>query len=226
MTTTRVSWLPLPSRVREPTPPAGIWSNNLIDTDKTLYEFLDACAKAGPELCAIHEPTADAVSTRLHSILEHLKRRPLSVATRLNGSAPQYGLVDYKMAHRVLFSYLYSPYGSNGVYFAQNLSHAFAEAEKGNGAPLGRLTGLVPTPFKCECPAPGPPVVPLLTPDTMTAIACGDGGLLNDTEHDLEKHFKKMFADSEFADMWSYRARCSGWKIQSAERFEGTSVYC
>jgi hypothetical protein len=146
----------------------------------------------------------------VNRILDNLKQRTLPVSAEVNGTYQNYGLVDYKMARSVVFVMLYSPYGSNGVHLAPSVTYALAQAEKGNGLPLGELAGLVPTPFRCECPSDNPPTQPLIfTPDTTYAIACGDGAVLNDTVEDLEKYFEKMSKDSEFADMWSIRSQCT-----------------
>ncbi|GJE90064.1 alpha/beta hydrolase [Phanerochaete sordida] len=207
---------------------AGLWSNNLLDTDEALKTVLDACVAAGPSLCALYEPSTKKVHARLTAIFDALKKRPLPVYNNITGK--EYGLIDYKIARRALFARLYSPYGStleDPTYPAMELLEALAQAEKGDGLALGRRMGTVPaqTRFSCSCPSePRPPLV--ATPDTITAISCSDAGFARagDTIEDLEAHFVKMRADSEFADQWPFRVSCSGWKVKSVERFEGPFV--
>ena len=193
---------------------AGLWSNNLLDTDETLHTILGACADAGPSLCALHESTTEKVHARLTAIFDALKRRPLPVYSNITGK--EYGLVDYKLARLVLFTLLYAPYGStfyrNAKHPSMDLLHALADVEKGDGLALGRLAGIVPAnaPFSCSCPGePHPPVVD--TPDTTIAILCADAEAARgeDTVEDLEEHFRKMSEGTEFANMWPIRTYCS-----------------
>ncbi|GJE90051.1 alpha/beta hydrolase [Phanerochaete sordida] len=207
---------------------AGLWSNNLLDTDQTLRTILDACVAAGPSLCALYENTTDEVHARLSAIFAALKTRPLPVYS--NATGKEYALIDYKTARRALFAQLYAPYGGTARvsnYPSMELLHALAQLEKGDGLALARHAGLVPasTPFTCACPD-APPAPLLLTPDTSIAIGCGDTGLarVGDTPEDLEAHFANMSTFTEFADQWLFRVGCTGWTTQSVERFSGAFV--
>ncbi|GJE90062.1 alpha/beta hydrolase [Phanerochaete sordida] len=207
---------------------AGLWSNNLLDADKTLKTILDACVAAGPSTCALYEPSTDKVHARLTAIFDALKQRPLPVYNNITGK--EYGLIDYKIARSALFNRLYSPYPSTPegpTYPIMDLLEALAQVEKGDGLALGRWMGIVPaqTLFSCNCPSkPRPPQV--LSPEAFTAIACSDSDLARagDTIEDLEEHFAKMRGDSEFADQWPFRVICSGWKTKPVERFGGPFV--
>lgn len=190
----------------------GLWSNNLLDTDKALRMILDACVAAGPSLCGLHESTTDKVHARLTAIYDTLKKSPLPVHNNI--TSREYGLVDYKLARRALYMLLYAPYGDtvrNANYPAMDLLRALANVEKGDGLALGRLVGIVPAdaPFSCSCP--GKPRLPIVvTPDAGTALMCtdSDSARSKDTVEELEEYFRRMHEDSEFADQWLHRAFC------------------
>ncbi|EKM58438.1 uncharacterized protein PHACADRAFT_252753, partial [Phanerochaete carnosa HHB-10118-sp] len=209
---------------------SGLWSNNLLDTDLALRMILDACVASGPLRCALYESTTDKVHTRLTAIFDSLKKRPLPVYN--SEASKEYGLIDYKLAHRELFMRLHSPYGGleagNASYPTMDLLHALAQVEKGNGLPLARLLGIVPlqAPFTCQCSdSPRPPPA-YVTADAFVAIACTDSDPARavDTIEDLEEHFVRLHASSEFADQWPERVYCTGWKARTVERFAGPFV--
>lgn len=187
----------------------GLWSNNLIDTDKAFHMIMQACVDAGPGVCPLYESTPEKVHARITNILNSLKRRPLPVNTN-SSSTTGYGLVDYRVARTALFWLLYSPYASGKTFYPSlQIAYALSEAEKGNGEPLGKYD-VSRAPFKCECPAPKEPTrSAVIALDAFYAIACSDGAVRNnDTVGDLEEHFDMMFRDTEFAGMWPFRGYC------------------
>ena len=172
--------------------------------------ILDACVAAGPTSCPLYESTTEKVHARLTAIFDALKRRPLPVYNNITGK--EYGLVDYKLARRALFTLLIAPYGTTTKYPSVDRLRALADVEKGDGLALARLAGIVPAdaPFSCSCPGePRPPIAD--TPDATAAIVCADAEAARgeDTVEDLEEHFRKMSEGTEFADQWPFRTYCS-----------------
>ena len=189
----------------------GLWSNNLLDTDKGYHMFMQSCVDVGPDVCALYKPTVAEVHARINNIFASLKRRPLAV--RAPASDPQaYGVADYRSARLALFTLFYAPYAKGtGLLTAPRIAQALAAAEHGDGALLAQFDASRLTPLKCECPAPGQPAPSFLDKfDSMAAIVCADTARqrLNDTVDDLEAHFSALLRDSEFGEAWPYRARC------------------
>lgn len=173
-----------------------------MDTDKELRLILQACADAGPEKCALYEPTANQVHARLTNIFENLKRNPVAVLTNSSaGPSVDYGIVDYKSAKGPLFLFLYSPYSGLGPI----LMSAFRALEDGNGEPFWNIVAPLLPQFSCSC-KPGASTIE--TPEAVLAIACSDGLPIADTVEELEKGFHELRRQSEFADVWTIRPSC------------------
>lgn len=186
----------------------ALWSNNLRDTDKGLQMFAQACVEAGPYDCAIYEPTAAQVQTRIRNLFDKLKANPVPVLTHLPGYSVPYGVIDYKIAKTALFLFLYSPY-TTAVLGAPRLAAAYRYLENGEGAALWSHMNTLAETFSCDCPVPGQPTPPsIATPDAAQAIMCGDGDPVMDTVEDLESHLEALSKDSEFWDMWPTRGMC------------------
>lgn len=165
--------------------------------------MLQACVNAGPEKCALFEPTANQVHARLTKILENLKRKPVAVlASSGVGPSIDYGIVDYKSARTLLFMFLYSPYSG----MAPTLMSAFRALEDGKGGSLWNLIAPSQPPFSCSCKPKAPTIE---TPEAVLAIACGDGVPVEDTVEELEKGFYEQSKQTEFAEFWQLRPRCA-----------------
>ena len=170
--------------------------------------FLQACVDAGPQECALHEPTASAVHARIHRLFGRLKTNPMPV--RITDASPSintpYGLITYKSVKTALFLFLYSPY-TTATLGAPRLASALRDVENGDGVALWGLLNSFEEKFSCDCPIiPGEPTpFSVSTPDAQQAIMCTDGDDVFDTVEDLESHFELLAADSEFADVFPTR---------------------
>lgn len=186
-----------------------MWSNNLVDTDKILDWFFEACAEAGPKLCSLHDSSASKIKDRFLSLFNSLKTSPMPVAaTSLLASPSEYGIVDYALALRVVFAFTYGPYASPVRTFTPAvLASALAAAEKGDPVPLWNLDKNNTIEFKCSCGPSSP--VPFLRGDATAAISCTDGDPVEDTTEELQAVYDTLIADSMFGPLWSARARCS-----------------
>jgi hypothetical protein len=79
----------------------ALWSNNLLDTDKTMESFYTGCADAGPDRCAFWAPSPDDIRQNLTKLYDSISVQPVPVKT-----GDIYGYVDYKM----LYSLVFAPY--------------------------------------------------------------------------------------------------------------------
>ncbi|KAJ3539136.1 hypothetical protein NM688_g6410 [Phlebia brevispora] len=201
---------------------ATLWSNNLVDTEETLDWFFEECIEAGPELCALYDSSAAKIKERVMRLLASIQKEPIPVVASTTLSSPtEYGIVDYALALRVLFVFLYFPYHT----FAQtapatDLAFALASAEKGDGVPLWNLQAAYIVQFKCSCsPAP-----PLPQPIATTAIMCSDGDPVEESIEEMQTLLDKIARDSMFAPLWPLHVVCAGWKIRPVERYNGPFV--
>ncbi|KAF7791738.1 hypothetical protein EIP86_002762 [Pleurotus ostreatoroseus] len=196
-----------------------------MDTDKVLDMFFEECAAAGPELCALHDASASRIKARFMNLLTSLKTAPMAVtATSLLASPTEYGIVDYALVLRIVFEFSYGPYPAAArTVTPADLASALAAAEKGDPVPLWDLDKNNTVEFKCQCsPSPKPPAS--VGMDATAAISCTDGDPVEDTTEELGKLWDRVLGDSIFGALWGGRARCSGWKIRSVERFNGPFV--
>jgi hypothetical protein len=165
--------------------------------------FADSCVQAGPEKCALHESSGEAVLARIQKIYDSLKEAPVPVVTG-NGSG-DYGIVDYGMLRNAVHGFLYSPFSIP----AQSMAAIFAGLEKGDGS-LIWANQIDPRNF-LQC-----------TNDTSVrqdsggfgflgtaAIGCGDADPVNDTLPMLNEWFEENKKQSSFADVWPYRVICA-----------------
>jgi pimeloyl-ACP methyl ester carboxylesterase len=190
---------------------AAQWSNNLRDTDAGLRLFYEACAAAGPDACALHMSTADEVQTRTQKIFAGLKQRPIPVVAPVNTTSAQleYGLVDYKMARSLVFTFLYGPYSNTPrAVNATVLATVLAGAEARNGRPLWDVNKATLTELKCGCDKSGTPVN-MVGRETGLAVACSDGDVVEDSIDELQTQYEGMAKFSDFAELWGMRVSCS-----------------
>ncbi|KAJ7269774.1 TAP-like protein-domain-containing protein [Mycena rebaudengoi] len=185
-----------------------LWSNNLIDADKTMQTFFDECAAAGEEACPFYAPTSEAISQKLDALFDTVRARPIPVRTDSG-----YGLVDYEWLRMVVFSCLYSPY----TLFAP-LSRALAALSTGDGSVIFKLFG-EPT-FECSCDPsePGPGVVY----DAQLVILCNDGKPVPSAFEESQRHYEAMVNTSSWASLYaSFWVACSGWPAVPQTHFQG-----
>ncbi|KDQ28686.1 hypothetical protein PLEOSDRAFT_1111906 [Pleurotus ostreatus PC15] len=186
---------------------ATLWSNNLLDTDKTLQTFFDGCFEGGPDLCPFYESSPQAISRKLDDLTRRIFLRPVPVQTNIS-----YGLVDYERLRITIFSSLYSPYAD-----FPRLAQGLADLMHGNGTVLYQI--LEQPVFDCACGRPAP-----LTSiaDGGTAIRCTDGAEVRDTVDELEPFVQGLLRDSQWGEVWaSLRIGCSAWPKQEKRHFKG-----
>lgn len=118
---------------------AVMWSNNLIDTDKTLQTFFDQCVAVGPARCPFYAPTADNIARNLTALYDEVRIRPVPVRTPTS-----YGLINYSRLKFTIFVALYNPFATF-LWLASGLADLAAR----DGPRLFQL--LKTPPFQCSC---------------------------------------------------------------------------
>ncbi|KAK1226883.1 hypothetical protein PQX77_010130 [Marasmius sp. AFHP31] len=80
------------------------WFTATQDSDNTLRWFFESCLEAGPESCAFHEDSVEAMGSKLNDIYASLIKAPIPVQGVISN-----GLVDYTYLRGVLLVSLYHP---------------------------------------------------------------------------------------------------------------------
>ncbi|KZV94720.1 alpha/beta-hydrolase [Exidia glandulosa HHB12029] len=186
------------------------WSKNFLDTDKVLDFLFNSCS-ASPT-CPLHEKTSSGVRSRYERIMKNLEQHPVPV---VNGST--YGVVDLPMVKSVIFNAMYSPYNT----FIP-LAQALADLERGDGNAMYTISARDDSTWRCDCePTSASPPSLAILPEVLTAIACGDGAPVADDYNALAKWARDVERTSDWAEMFSFRINCAGWKIRAANPFAG-----
>lgn len=113
---------------------AGLWYDNLIDSEKTLHSFYYHCARVGYPKCPLAGPkyTATDVEKRVQDVVANLHFNPLTYSTSTMSE-----IITYSDVRSLIFTSLYSPLTT----FA-NLAKLLADVEKGDGRELSKLVEL------------------------------------------------------------------------------------
>ncbi|TFK35062.1 TAP-like protein-domain-containing protein [Crucibulum laeve] len=190
---------------------ATLWSNNLLDTDKTMRSFFVECAKAGPDRCPFYAPTPQDIAKNLTALYESVRKQPVPVRTETS-----YGLLDYSRLRSTVFVTLYQPY-SAFLPLAQGLADLAARAD---GTTLYKI---LETPFfECSC---GPGESILDGREAQSAILCNDGKDVPGDLKSAEKFFKDFAKESEWAEIWgAIRMNCVAWPKFPKNHFQGPFI--
>ncbi|KAJ7038690.1 hypothetical protein C8F04DRAFT_1088340 [Mycena alexandri] len=186
------------------------FTNDMLDTDKSMQTFYSGCAEAGAQACAFHAPSASQVAANLAALTASVKAEPIAVLT------PQsHGILDYVFLRNAVLDALFDPYNS----FAA-LAEGLAALASGN-ATLLYAQNEVPT-FECDCTAPAP-AFHENNFEAYMAIECGDGLPVNDTIAQLQQFYEDgLKVSTSFADLLlTTRVLCAGYKIHRQGRFTG-----
>ncbi|KAJ7083181.1 TAP-like protein-domain-containing protein [Mycena belliarum] len=187
------------------------WSNNLLDTDKVWTAFVDGCVAAGSDGCALFSPTAGEISEKVNKLYASLRERPIPVRTNVS-----FGLVDYSMMRRVIFSSLYSPYAA-----FPRLARALADLAAGNATALFKI-GKART-FECACDESPYRFEPV--GEAGIAVRCNDGKRISGAYEDIVDHYRKLGETSTWADMWEHtRMSCMEWPDFPKDHFRGPFI--
>lgn len=187
----------------------AMWSDNLLDTEKTIGSFYYHCARVGYPACALAEKTGktspEDVESRVNALLKSLYHNPLPVQG-VSGSAD---VITYSDVRSVIFSVLYSPlqFPLLAKLLAMVESH-----DKGLRAPLVGIN-------YCQGNS-----APRLGNDAQLAIACGDGDDQTGLNRTGFKHFVKELEEVSptIGSLWStLRMQCAHYRPRAVHRFTG-----
>lgn len=173
----------------------ALWTNNLLDTDKTMQAFFDGCAAAGPDDCPFYAPTPEEISRNLTNLYNAIRDKPMPVRTKLS-----YGLIDYNRLRVTVFMSLYSPFST-----FLPLARGLADLAAGDGRLLFELSETLP--FKCSCDESLPKID--LVDDAHAAILCNDGIDIPESLEDFQEYFTQLTNSSSWGHIWAgIRAEC------------------
>ncbi|TFK65952.1 hypothetical protein BDN72DRAFT_844931 [Pluteus cervinus] len=189
-----------------------LWSNNLIDTHKTMQSFYDGCYEAGPEGCPFYAPSPKLIAQNLTSLYNSIRKKPIPVVT-----GTSYGIMDFVKLRSTVFSVLYSPFK-----FFHPLAQALADLANGNATALYKISE-TPT-FKCACGHE-----PELTTTDFTQgfpfLACTDGEPIPSGLDYAKQQRQGLAESSEWGAMWfNIPLACSGWPQFPRTHFQGPFV--
>ncbi|KAJ7152452.1 Alpha/Beta hydrolase protein [Mycena filopes] len=186
------------------------FTNGMLDTDKSMQMFYDACFKAGPDACAFYAPSAAQIASSLAALTASVKANPIAVLT-----PESHGILDYVFLRNAVLDALFAPYDA----FAA-LAQGLAALQSGN-ATLLYAQNEVPT-FECDCSTPAP-AFHLNNFEAYMTIACGDALYVNDTIPQLQQFYENgLKVSTSFADLLlTTRVLCAGYKTHREGRFTG-----
>jgi len=132
---------------------AGLWYNNLVDTEKTVEAFYTHCARVGHPKCPLAGPkaTASDVKKRVQDLVLHRHFNPLAVSTLTSAQ-----IISYSDIRSLIFTSLYSPMGTY-PYLAKLLSGV----ERGDGS---LFVGLLRMYYSFSCSNKENRMLPLSVP--------------------------------------------------------------
>ncbi|KAF9269273.1 alpha/beta-hydrolase [Marasmius fiardii PR-910] len=151
------------------------WLGNVLYTNRTTDWFFKACLDDGPDACAFHEPSIEAMEDKLNGIYASLIKYPVTVQTNQS-----YALVDYPTLRAAIFSLLYTP-----VLWPQ-MAQGLQDLTKRNATVLYSIFDAPP--FRCSCDTenvnPFPPA-----PEALVALTCNDGEVVPPGLEEAERHY-------------------------------------
>ena len=167
----------------------ALWSNNLLDTEKTMDSFYTGCADAGPDRCAFWAPSPDDIRQNLTNLYDSIKVQPVPVKT-----ANTYGYVDYTMLHLFVFQSLYFPITAFPL-----LAQSLADLVAGNGTNV--FETMTPPPFDCSVDSSKD--LEQNGVESEITVICNDGADIPADLQSTRNYFEMISNMSEFGNMWA-----------------------
>lgn len=195
---------------------AGLWSDNLHDTEKVMQYFYKTCA-AAPGKCSLANTgsTPDDIEAKVQSIFAHLYHNPIPI------SDPDV-LFPEVMTYSDIRMLTYRSLGAPLIGFPM-LAKIFSAIEKRNISSFA--TGLHQM-KSCGCELSCSPPEPQYINDQESSISslCSDGAPQDwyNTTYFNEHHLKKLEDISPTGGAISafVRLSCTGWKIRPLYRYD------
>ncbi|VDC03622.1 unnamed protein product [Peniophora sp. CBMAI 1063] len=190
---------------------AGNVTANLLDTDKAVNVFFQACYEAGPDLCAFYDSSAKQISANLDALYEQLKEAPIPVLI----NEASFGFVDYGMLRGIIRDVVYFPY----QYFPF-LAQGLALLQQGNGTAFFEFAGTTST-FSCDCANSTNPDNGI---DALLTVGCNDAPVQNYSVSEWQSQFDTAAGVSEYAEVYFGLAlRCQSWPVGTSSRVPSPS---
>lgn len=191
---------------------AGLWFENLEDTDKVLASFFEFCHQAGPSKCKVYAPTVQEIERTVGEIIKNLSQAPIPMPFAPKGPS----LFTKKTLHMLMFSSTYSPL-SDFKFIAETL----VAIKTQNTTTLALAAQRLSQGAECNCKE----TIPWLAEnEAFYAIACGDiDKLPPDGPGDFVTHLDELSKLSPFASpIWGiHYLQCSHWKLNAKWRYTG-----
>ncbi|TFK97416.1 Alpha/Beta hydrolase protein [Pterulicium gracile] len=207
------------------------WSQNVLDTDRTLLYVFEACNAAGARTCPFAESSIEQTQRRFDAILTDLEEKPFMLTPNLQ--------FERSLFLSSIHNFLYSPTGYSSLIdliiavetrdvdtLVQALGGG-AEANSVRKRGLPRMRAVPPKGYFEDLPGdllelPGIADEASMETAATLAIRCTDGGEVKDTAEDLQEYARKTRGISQYfpdaAD--TVRIVCAGWKVHP-ETFRG-----
>ncbi|VDC03757.1 unnamed protein product [Peniophora sp. CBMAI 1063] len=190
---------------------AGNVTVNLLDTDKAVDVFFQACYEAGPELCAFYDSSAEQISANLDALYEQLKVAPIPALV----NEASFGVVDYGMLRDLIRNVVYTPYQLFPI-----LAQGLALLQQGNATAFFEFASTTSS-FSCDC---AKSTNPENTIDALLTVACNDSPVQNYTVSEWQSRYDAATDVSEYADVYfGLSMRCQSWPVATANRVPSPS---
>ncbi|KZV74674.1 hypothetical protein PENSPDRAFT_681844 [Peniophora sp. CONT] len=179
---------------------------NLLDTDKAVDVFFQACYEAGPELCAFYDTSPEQISANLDALYESLKVAPVPALI----SESSFGVVDFGMLKDLIRNIVYTPY-----QLFPTLAQGLALLRQGNGTVIFELASTTSS-FTCDCASSPDPENGI---DALLTILCNDIPPQNYTVSEWQSQYDAATDVSDYADVYFGLAmRCQSWPVTASDR--------
>lgn len=207
---------------------ANVQLNYLQDADKIMEAFFEFCSRAGPDRCAFHEPTAEAIEERFLTLLNSLRKSPVLIPARANGTQLEMPeLVTYSKLQNLIRSCMYKP-----IYRFPALASAMEALEQRDGIPYYQLrnedSGPLPLLDFCTMneTLPTIPSVPVHSEDAFPAIMCADGDPIPSDEWTPDfflAYSEELQRISKYSGASNVHSKlsCAGREVRPAWRYAG-----
>lgn len=198
------------------------WLTNTVDTDEIFDTFLEGCAAAGPEVCALARESdthrASDIRRRLDRFFLDLDQRPKPVLL----DSGDVVIVTGSDVRSLIGSILYTPLKGFKV-LAKQLD-SFISGNISDMAILALSSGLMPV-MKDACPIANftnPQLVWKI--ESQSAVVCVDGDDITDKDVSWWRKYvnRQMSTSSLFGATWAtIRLPCSSWRFRPKWQFKG-----
>ncbi|KAK1222468.1 hypothetical protein PQX77_014674 [Marasmius sp. AFHP31] len=170
------------------------------DSGKTLRWFFESCLEAGPESCAFHEDSVEAMESKLNDIYASVIKSPIAV----QGSVSN-GIVDYRYLRLILFNSLYKPFSA-----WPDLAKGFQNLKEGNATTIWSEVIKEAPPFECDCDLSKYEFEYLS--EGLMGYMCNDGDAVPPEFEAAQAHYEASADYSLLGSIFaSYRITCNGW---------------